>query len=50
VKQRAKPCGAFNETDSPRPIGSCNFRWCGLVGIGVVFVKEVCHWGWAWAF
>jgi hypothetical protein len=28
-----------------RLIGSGIIRRCGLVGIGVVLLKDVCHWG-----
>ena len=33
-------CGGF---DCAWPMGSETIRRCGLVGVGVAFLEEVCH-------
>ena len=35
--------GGLTENSIHRHIGS-DIRWCGLVGVGVVLLEEVCHW------
>jgi hypothetical protein len=37
-------CGGLKGNGPHRPIGNGNFKRCGFVGVGVVFVEEVCHW------
>jgi hypothetical protein len=36
-------CGGLNENGPLRPIGSGTIRMCGLIGIGVALLEEVCH-------
>jgi hypothetical protein len=38
-------CGGLNEDDPHRSIGRGTIRRCVLVGVGVVLLEEVCHWG-----
>ena len=43
-------CGGLNKNGPYRPVGSGTIRRCGLVGIGVALLEEVCHRGWALRF
>jgi hypothetical protein len=43
-------CCGLNKNGSHRPIGSGTLRRCGLMGVGVALLEEVCHWGWALRF
>ena len=39
-------CGGLNVIGPHKLIGSGGIRMCGLVGVGVALLKEVCHtWG-----
>jgi hypothetical protein len=37
-------CGGLNENGLSRHIGNGPIRRCGLVGVGVALLEEVCHW------
>ena len=39
--------GSLNENGPHRPIGSDTIRKCGLVGVQVALMGEMCHLGWA---
>lgn len=36
-------CGVLNENGSFRLIGSGTIKRCGLIGVGVAWLEEVCH-------
>lgn len=38
-------CGGLARNGSHRPTGSAATRTYGLVGVGVAFLEQVCHWG-----
>jgi hypothetical protein len=38
-------CGGLYENTPHVLIVSGTLRRCGLVGVGVVFLEKVCHWG-----
>ena len=38
-------CGGSNQNDPHRLIGNGTIRRCGLVGVGVTLLKELCHRG-----
>ena len=43
-------CGALNERGLHMFIESESIRRCGLAGVGVALLEEVCHSGWALGF
>ena len=36
-------CGGLKEKDPQRRTGNDTIRRCGLVGVGVALLEEVCH-------
>ena len=38
-------CDGLNKNGPYRPLKNGTIRWCGLVGINVTLLEEVCHWG-----
>jgi hypothetical protein len=47
VKQALYLCGGLNEKCSPQTHREWSYWRCGLVGVGVTLLEEMCHWGWA---
>ena len=43
-------CGGLNENVPHRLLEIGTIGSCGLVGVGVALLEEVCHWGWALGF
>lgn len=42
--------GTLNENGTHKPIGDATPRKCGLFGVDVIFLEEMCHWGEIWGF
>lgn len=50
IYARYTSCGGLNKNGPHRPIGIGTSRKCGLVGVGVALLEELCHREWALRF